>query len=146
MKVVYTGGTFDLFHAGHVQFLEKCRNLAGETGQVIVSLNPDTFIQKFKNKPPVIPFMERYEILRACVYVDRVIANISGEDSRPTIEAINPELIVIGDDWLEKDYHKQMGFTEEWLEEKKIELIYVPYTKNVSTTIIKDRVKKWLSA
>lgn len=141
MSVVYTGGTFDLFHAGHVQFLEKCSKL----GDVTVALNPDGFVKKFKGKSPIMPFMERYTILDACKFVSRVVPNISGKDSKPTIESISPDYIVIGDDWLTKDYFGQMGFDEEWLEDRGITLKYVPYTKNVSSTIIKERTKKWLS-
>lgn len=136
MSRVYTGGTFDLFHAGHSQFLQKCSNY----GYVVVALNTDEFIREYKGKPPIMTFAERYECLRACKYVDEIIPNLSGGDSKPTIETVDPDIIIIGDDWKEKDYHKQMGFTPEWLDEKDIELIYVPYTKSISTTDIKKRL------
>lgn len=136
--IVYTGGTFDLFHAGHVQFLKKCRYF----GNVVVALNTDEFVKKFKGRKPVMSYPERYEVIKACKYVSRVIPNFSGEDSKPTIEIVKPNCIVIGDDWKNKDYFKQMGFTKEWLEEHYIELIYVGYTKNISSTIIKERICK----
>lgn len=85
-------------------------------------------------------FAERYECLRGCKYVCDVIPNLSGEDSKPTIEAVGPDLIIIGDDWKYKDYFKQMGFDQEWLDSRNIKLLYVPYTKNISTTDIKRRV------
>lgn len=135
---VYTGGTYNLFHGGHVQFLRKCANY----GRVTVALNTDEFVSSFKHMQPEMTFAERYEVLRACKYVDEVIPNLSGADSKPTIEAVNPDYIIIGDDWLEKDYHKQMGFTQEWLNNRNIKLIYVPYTKNISTTDIINRVLK----
>ena len=136
MTRVYTGGTFDLFHAGHVQFLRKCSHY----GLVTVALNTDEFIEQFKGKRPIMTFAERYEVIRACKYVDEVIANLSGADSKPTIEAVSPDYIIVGDDWIDKDYHKQMGFTDRWLNSKGIQLIYVPYTKNISTTDIKKRL------
>jgi len=138
MGVVYTGGTFDLFHAGHVQFLRKC----GAYGNVVVSLNTDKFVEKFKGKKPIMSFAERYEVLRSCKYVYEVIPNLSGADSKPTIESVDPDCIIIGDDWKDRDYCEQMGFTQEWLKKESISLIYVPYTKNISTTIIKERMKK----
>jgi glycerol-3-phosphate cytidylyltransferase len=46
MAVVYTGGTFDLFHSGHVNLLRRC----SEIGTVVVSLNTDEFIEKYKGK------------------------------------------------------------------------------------------------
>lgn len=135
---VYTGGTFDLFHSGHVQFLRKCSHY----GYVVVALNTDEFIEQFKGIRPVMSYAERYELLRSCRYVDEVVPNISGADSRPTIESIAPNYIIIGDDWKEKDYYKQMGFSDPWLKERGITLLYVPYTKNISTTIIKERIWK----
>jgi cytidyltransferase-like protein len=49
---VYTGGTFDLFHAGHVKFLKRCQEIAGIAGGVTVSLNTDEFIYEYKKVKP----------------------------------------------------------------------------------------------
>lgn len=133
---VYTGGTFDLFHAGHAQFLRKCSHY----GRVVVALNTDEFVKQFKGKAPVMSFAERYEVLRSCRYVSEIIPNLSGADSRPTITSVKPDYIIIGDDWWEKDYYAQLNVTSEWLISEGIELIYVPYTKNISTTNIKSRL------
>ena len=51
---------------------------------------------------------------------------------------VQPDFIVIGSDWAKKDYYKQMNFTQEWLDENEIVLIYIPYTQGVSTTEIKN--------
>ena len=138
MRIAYAGGTFDLFHGGHVNFLRQCASF----GDVIVALNTDEFVERFKGNKPVMTYAEREMVLRACKYVRGVIPNLSGEDSRPTIMSVGPNYIVIGDDWKDKDYCKQMNFTKEWLEENNIELIYVSYTKNISSTDIKNRIKK----
>ena len=53
-QIVYTGGTFDLLHSGHIRFLKACRRLVGADGEVVVSLNTDAFIEAYKGKPPVI--------------------------------------------------------------------------------------------
>lgn len=140
-KIVYTGGTFDIPHAGHYQFLEKCSHY----GKVTVALNTDAFIKKFKGKAPIMPFHERYTILLACKYVSRVIANISGADSKPSICSVKPDYIIIGDDWKQKgkDYYKQMQFDAKWLKDQGIQLIYVPYTTGVSTTELKKRISDY---
>lgn len=140
MSTVYTGGTFDLFHSGHVNLLKRCRDVAGLDGKVIVSLNTDLFIQQYKNKLPVCNEEERKTVLLSCRYVDEVIMNIGGSDSRIAIELAEPNYIIIGSDWAKKDYYSQMGFTQDWLDEREIGLIYVPYTKNISTTKIKERM------
>jgi len=141
-KIVYTGGTFDLFHSGHTRFLKACRRLAGDNGKVIVALNEDDFIQAYKGRPPIMSFAERKEVLLACKYVDGVVPNFSGADSKPCIGSVQPDLIVIGDDWARKDYYAQMQFTQAWLDKHNIGLVYVPYTQGISTTELKQRIKK----
>ena len=135
--IVYTGGTFDLFHYGHANLLRHCKKF----GYVIVSLNTDEFIKEYKGKPPIMNYAERRAALLACKWVDEVIPNTGGADSKPAIEKAKPHVIIIGSDWATKDYYKQMGFTQEWLDEKNITLCYVPYTMGISTTEIKARLK-----
>ena len=141
-KIVYTGGTFDLFHSGHTRFLKACRRLAGDDGKVIVALNEDDFIEAYKGRPPIMSFSERKEVLLACKYVDGVVPNFSGADSKPCIGSVQPDLVVIGDDWAKRDYYAQMQFTQAWLDKHDIGLVYVPYTQGVSTTELKQRIKK----
>ena len=140
MGIVYTGGTFDLFHAGHVKFLKQCKRIAGVNGRVVVSLNTDEFIYAYKGKYPIMSFDERKTLLMSCIYVDTVIENVGGADSKPCIEAILPDFIVVGDDWAKKDYYAQMQFTQEWLDKREIQLCYIPYTVGVSTTELKRRI------
>lgn len=137
MAVVYTGGTFDLFHSGHVNLLRRC----SEIGEVVVSLNTDEFIEKYKGKPPVLSYHEREAVLRSCRYVDDVVPNIGGADSKISIELVKPDYIVIGSDWARRDYYAQMQFDQDWLDARGIGLIYIPYTKEISSTDIKQRLK-----
>jgi glycerol-3-phosphate cytidylyltransferase len=84
---------------------------------------------------------ERKEVLLSCRYVDEVIPNINGENSKPTILTIQPKFVIIGSDWAKKDYYKQMNFTQKWLDDNDIILVYLPYTENISTTLIKNKLK-----
>jgi glycerol-3-phosphate cytidylyltransferase len=136
--IVYTGGTFDVFHAGHVDFLKQCSLL----GDVVVSVNTDEFVERYKGKKPVNTLLERMTVLEACKYVDKVIVNTGNEDSKESIYKVKPDYIVIGSDWLKKDYCKQMNFNSEWLEEQNITLVYIPRVRNLSSTQIKERVKE----
>lgn len=140
MSIIYTGGTFDLFHSGHVNLLKRCKELAGDWGTVVVAVNTDEFIEQFKGKRPICSTEERMAVLEACRYVDEVVLNVGGEDSTIAISIVKPDYIVIGSDWAKKDYYAQMGFTQEWLDERGIGLCYVPYTKEISTTKIKGRM------
>lgn len=138
---VFTAGTFDLVHSGHVNFLRQCAML----GEVFVALNTDEFIERYKGKRPIMTYQERYDILTEFESVDAVFANSGEENCSETIEGIlktHPiDIIAIGSDWARKDYYKQMGFTQDWLDERGISLIYIPYTKGISTTDLKRRLQ-----
>ena len=137
-NIVYTGGTFDVPHIGHINFLRNCSKL----GEVVVALNTDDFIERYKGKKPLYSYNEREKMLLSLDYVDFVIPNEDGEDSKPTIESVMPDIIAIGDDWAKKDYYKQMNFTQDWLDERDITLVYIPYYKHISTSDIKKRCQK----
>jgi glycerol-3-phosphate cytidylyltransferase len=134
---VYTGGTFDLLHSGHVNFLRRC----SEIGEVTVALNTDEFIADYKGKPPIMTYQEREAVLLGLKYVSNVIPNVGGADSRISIDLVAPDFVVIGSDWAKKDYYKQMMFDQDWLDERGIALCYIPYTPGISTTNIKGRLK-----
>lgn len=136
--IVYTGGTFDLPHSGHVNFLKKC----AELGQVVVSLNTDEFIAAYKGKPPVMSYAEREAVLLEYRSVATVVPNSGDADSKLAIELVRPDIVAIGSDWARKDYYKQMSFTQDWLDEHGISLIYIPYTQGISSTEIKRRLDK----
>lgn len=134
--IVYTGGTFDLFHAGHVNFLRKC----AQVGEVIVSLNTDAFVIHYKGAIPICNYQDRKQVLESCVYVSAIVPNEGGSDSKDAILKVKPNVIAIGSDWAKKDYYMQMNFTQDWLDEHDISLMYIPYTKGISSSIIKRRI------
>jgi glycerol-3-phosphate cytidylyltransferase len=145
--IVYTGGSFDLFHVGHIELLAACRALAGPDGRVVVGLNTDAFIEAYKGRPPVQTFGVRAEVLRACRYTDLVVANVGGADSRIAIEVVQPDILAIGDDWLdpehdERRYHAQLGVTPEWLAERSLRIAYIPRTRGTSTTVLRDYLEE----
>jgi glycerol-3-phosphate cytidylyltransferase len=135
---VYTGGTFDLFHWGHVNLLRQCRDIAGG-GTVTVGLNTDKFAASYKREP-VCTLEERFAVVEACRYVDKVMVNWAGADSRLIVDAVRPAFVVVGDDWSDRDYNAQMGWDEAWLTERGIKVVFVPYTKQVSTTMLLSRL------
>lgn len=145
--IAYTGGSFDLFHVGHLELLQACRDLVRPGGQVVVSLNTDEFITAYKGRPPVQPYGVRAEMLRACRFVDLVVANVGGSDSRIAIDVVRPDVLVIGADWLdpgndERRYHAQLGVTPEWLAERGLQIVYVPRTRGTSTTAMRDYLEE----
>lgn len=120
-----------------MEFLKRC----AELGSVTVSLNEDEFIEKYKGKRPIMSYREREAVLLGCRWVDRVVPNLGGVDSRISIALDSPDLIVIGSDWARRDYYAQMGFDQDWLDERGIGLCYIPYTQGISSTAIKERLR-----
>lgn len=139
MNNVYVGGTFDLFHAGHVNLLKAARRICHDS-IVTVALNLDRFCLEYKGVRPICTYDERKAVLESCRYVDRVIPNTGGRDSREALLLANAQVIVVGSDWEHKDYYKQMGFTQAWLDHHGIRVEYVPYYESVSTTALKYRI------
>lgn len=152
MSRVLTVGTFDLYHAGHVNFLYQCARIAGvhsdehdEKHNVTVGLNSDAFIEHYKGTAPIYTYKERFKLLVNNRYVWNVIEN-DNKTIAPLLTtggAYNTSIydfLVIGSDWAKKDYYAQIGVSQAELDELGIILIYVPYTKGVSTTELKERI------
>jgi len=133
---VLTLGTFDLPHYGHFNLIERCKQF----GVVWVGLNSDEFVEKYKGKPPVMTYNERRITLEQ--WGCQVCKNDQPDGTiKDVISYTNPDLIVIGTDWLRKPYLEQIGLTVDDLEANNISLMYVPYTKGISTTEIKARMQ-----
>lgn len=142
MSKVMTLGTFDLPHPGHVSLFRECRKLAGPDGKVIVAVNRDAFVEKFKGKKPVMSFEERFEVIAAIRYVDDVVDN-NGTDQASLIDLMGPDWLAIGVDWASRDYYGQLGITSAWLAERSISLAYLAHERSasVSTTKLRDRME-----
>ncbi len=142
MSKVLTVGTFDMPHSGHVKLFERCRKLADLVGgEVVVGVNTDEFVEKYKGAKPVYSYAERYAIVASNKYVDRVIRNDAAILERMLINE-KPTFLIIGSDWAKKDYYRQIGVSEDWLQKNGTMLIYVPYTEGVSSTQLKERLNK----
>ena len=108
---VLTLGTFDLLHVGHLNLLRHCREIAG-SGVVTVAVNTDEFIERYKGRPPVMTLEERMTLVGALYVVDEVLPNDQPDGSaKDVIEAAHPDVIVVGDDWADRDYLGQSAWT-----------------------------------
>jgi len=135
----YLGGTFDILHPGHIELFKTAKRLFGE---VYVALNTDEFAETYKRKP-IMKLQERKEMVEACKYVDCVIINAGGKDSKPSILQVRPDFIIHGDDWTGEDYMKQLDVDQKFLDDNKIKLIYLPYTRGISTSYIIRRCREY---
>lgn len=126
-----------MIHSGHVNFLREC----AQFGEVIVVLNRDEFIERYKGKPPVMTYEERYQVLSELRSVTEVFPNWANENCATVVDDLCPDVLAIGSDWARKDYYKQMGFDQDWLDARNIKLLYIPYAEGISTTDIKRRLQ-----
>jgi cytidyltransferase-like protein len=146
-RVVYTAGTFDLLHLGHLNLIDACRKIAGPEGRVVVGVNSDALVEKHRGKRAVMTEGERARIVTALKDVNIVIINKDPQDRMieralgPFLSGAYDRFMVVGSDWATKDYYSQIGVTQEWLDINDITLCYVPYTSNVSSTQIRARLR-----
>jgi cytidyltransferase-like protein len=137
---ILTVGTFDTPHLGHYHLFRQIKGLFPES-ELVVGVNRDEFVERFKGKKPIFSYDKRSELIGIIDLVDEVLPNRGDEDSKVLILDVEPDVIAIGSDWLKKDYCKQMNFTPEWLEEHAIALIYIPRYVEMSSTIMKEKIK-----
>lgn len=137
----YIGGTFDILHPGHVALFRKTADVAH---YVTVSLNTDEFVKQYKGRPPVMTLDERIAVIEACRYIDDVIVNTGGADSKPAIINARPDVIIHGTDWTGESLMQQMGLSAEFMQKHGIDFHYIPVLKKegqkVSSMEIKDRI------
>lgn len=138
MKVL-TLGTFDTTHWGHLSFLKKC----SEFGEVWIGLNTDEFILRYKKKKPILGYSERKLTLELAGYKNILPNNQDDGTIKDVFLQVAPDIIIIGSDWLRKDYLPQIGLTPDYLDLFDTSLLYIPYTKMISTTEIKKRCKEY---
>lgn len=127
MKKVITYGTFDLLHKGHVNLLQRARDLGD---YLIVAVSTDTF-NALKRKSAYTSWEDRKMILEALSCVDEVIPETHWEQKINDVKENQVDLFVMGDDWI-----GEFDFLQE-----HCEVIYIPRTVGVSTTKIKKDLK-----
>ncbi len=134
IKIGYTTGVFDLFHIGHLNILKNSKAMCDK---LIVGVTVDELV-KYKYKKAVIPFLERIEIIRSCKYVDLAIPQYD-IDKVDTIKKIKANYLFVGDDWYKS---KKWKVQEYELKKINCKVIYFPYTKGTSSTLINKSLNK----
>ena len=127
--IVYTSGTWDLFHIGHLNILEKSAALGDK---LIVGVSTDELIYNYKGIKPVIPFEQRLRIVEAIGVVTKAVPQVVLTDIRQ-LKEFDVDIVTIGDDWKNK-----CSEGLEWMKSQPgKQVIYLPYTGGISTTFIK---------
>ena len=133
MVIGYTAGVFDLFHIGHLNLL---KNAKGMCDKLVVGVTVDELVQ-YKGKSALIPFEDRIEIVRACRYVDAAIPQYDMDKLKVSKE-IGASILFVGDDWYGSEKWKKY---EKEFSEEKLQIVYFPYTRGISSTKITEALK-----
>ncbi len=131
--VVYTVGTFDLLHVGHLALLEYCKTL-GDT--VAVGVASDEVVLLYKPNIPVIPLDQRIEMLKALRCVDIVIP-YHELDYLTVCKEVKADIFVIGEDWGRKPHNRGV---EDYLKAQGKQIVQVQYNPRTSSTEIRKTV------
>jgi cytidyltransferase-like protein len=133
MSKVLTIGTFDPLHYGHIDLLGRCSGM----GSLTVGVNSDEFVKTFK-AAPIMNQGERSLAIMGLGY-PTVLNHSAGKE---LIEHVRPDILAVGSDWARKDYLKQIGVTQDWLDSMNIILAYIPRRLDISSTEIKRRIRE----
>lgn len=134
MKRALTLGSFDPLHAGHLGLFAQCRRIADE---LVVAVNCDQFILTYKGHLPFMDHDGRMALIGALSMVDDVRLNLGDEFQATLIDEVAPDVIVVGEDWAKRNYLTQLNITQEWLDRRGIQLVYVPRTGDWSSSALK---------
>ena len=136
-KIGYTCGVFDLFHAGHLNLLERCKEMCE---YLIVGVCDYTYVRDIKNNEPIICESDRVRIINALKCVDNaeLVDIATTNDKMFALERFGFDVLFSGDDWKGSERYQR---TERQFVEIGVSIEYLPYTKGVSTTDIKEKIK-----
>ncbi|QCR24057.1 D-glycero-beta-D-manno-heptose 1-phosphate adenylyltransferase [Pontibacter sp. SGAir0037] len=132
-KIVFTNGCFDLLHLGHVDYLEKARQLGDK---LVLGLNTDASISRIKGSDrPLQDEMSRARVMASLLFIDAVV--LFDEDTPlELIKAVQPDILVKGD-----DYSVENIVGHEVVMARGGEVKTVPLVKGYSTTNIVRKIE-----
>ena len=134
MIIGYTSGVYDLFHIGHLNILKNAKNMCDK---LIVGVSTDELVA-YKHKKVVSPFEERVEIVKGLRCVDAVVPQES-MNKFETWKKLKFNVMFVGDDWYATEKWQDL---EAQFEKVGVRIIYFPYTKGTSSTLINETLMK----
>ena len=129
MILGYTTGVFDLFHIGHLNLLKNAKAMCDK---LIVGVTTDDLMLSYKKKKAIIPFEERYEIIRSIRHVDAVIPQ-ANMDKFEAWNKLKFDIMFVGDDWHQTPKWQKI---EKGFKEVNVRVVYFPYTQGTSSSLV----------
>ena len=136
-KVGYTTGVFDLFHIGHLNLIRNAKELCE---YLIVGVSTDECAYEYKRKKPIIPFSERFEILKAIRFVDQVVPQTT-MNKMDAWRNLKFNVLFHGDDWKNTALYENY---ENEFKEIGVQVVYLPHTKGTSSTEVSKKIYEFM--
>ena len=135
-KVGFTAGVFDLLHVGHLNLLERCKEMCD---YLIVGVCDDDYVRNVKRTDPMIPDSDRLRLVEALGCVDEavLIDSCVTSDKMVAQSLFGFDVLFSGDDWRGSERYAK---TEEQFQTIGVAIEYLPYTKGVSTSALKNQL------
>jgi glycerol-3-phosphate cytidylyltransferase len=135
MIIGYTTGVFDMFHIGHLNILQRAK---AQCDYLIVGVSTDELVEHDKHKKPIIPFADRFAIVEAIKYVDKVVPQ-PDKNKFAAWERYHFNKMFVGSDWKGTEAWNKF---EEQLRPVGVEIIYLDHTDGISSTILRDKLNR----
>lgn len=133
---ILTVGVFDLLHWGHFELFRKAKEAAGAEGALVVAVQVDEMVAHFKpNAELFYDFGTRKAMVEALRFVDRVIPYSSVDGLVPTVHF---DALLLGEDQIHAGFQRAM----DWCNRHGKQVIILPRTKGISTSRIKEGVRR----
>ena len=129
-KIGYTQGVFDMFHVGHLNLLNNAR---AQCEYLIVGVNSDALVESYKNKVPVV----RQEYRKLIVENIKAVGEAHVVDTLEKVKILEQypfDVIFVGDDW---KGNPRWAETCRKLNALGVEVVFLPYTQNISSTLLR---------
>lgn len=129
----YLEGTFDLFHIGHLNFIEEAKK---KCDFLIVGVYSDEIVYSYKGHFPIIPCKDRVRILKALKSIDSVL-QLHERDKIKAYQKLHYNILFMSTDWKFSPEYAQL---EDRLRVFSVDVIWIPYLQGISTSTIINRI------
>ena len=126
-----------MFHIGHLNLLRLAKL---ECDYLIVGVTTDELSENCKGKRPIVPFLERMEIIEHIVFVDEVVPQVD-MDKMKAWKHLKFHKMIVGDDWKGTE---KWNILEKEFEDVGVKIVYFPYTKHTSSSKLGEALNSFI--